>query len=41
MVAFAALVRPDVETHPIGLVWAVIWVITGVIELVRGCPATR
>jgi protein-S-isoprenylcysteine O-methyltransferase Ste14 len=29
----AALMRPYVETHPIGLVWLVVWVTAGAIEL--------
>ena len=33
MVTFVALMKPYVETHPIGLLWVALWVITGVIEL--------
>ncbi len=33
MVTFVALMKPYVETHPIGLLWVALWVITAVIEL--------
>ena len=36
----AALMKPYVETHPIGLLWVALWVITAVIEL-AGAPGAE